>query len=210
MKKSNMYRYLCVLGPSARRRSSQYTKISVHVTASIPFLHFIHVPARGRSRLSAGESRRPVLKHNFLPLYLGIFFIASCAIFQPKPSTDDPLVNFYATTPRPNVKAALKLVEKARDNLKENEIHRAKNQLNTALTIDPQNAFAYYFLAFISHQEQKYETSNGLLDKAKQGFRNFPFWKAKAYELSGQNWGLLGHPKRKIWHLKEAQKYYKL
>ncbi len=137
--------------------------------------------------------------------YFLLLLLPGCALFKPTASIDDPLINFYTDTPPAHTQAALRLTEKAR-----NEIHAGREDLATehlqkALTIDPQCPFPYYFLALNAHQNGDYKKSNGFLEKAKQLFTSFSFWKAKSYELAGQNFEKLGNEKMARAQFKKAK-----
>ncbi|HBQ21475.1 MAG: hypothetical protein A2Z91_04570 [Deltaproteobacteria bacterium GWA2_38_16] len=142
--------------------------------------------------------------------FIIIFCLAStsCSFLKPRPTTDDPLLDFYSTEPAAHTRASLRLTEKARTQISPTTYTTAIDTLNKALTIDPQNPFAYYFLAWIYYEKDDYKKSNGFLEKAKQLFSPFPFWKAKSYELSSLNWEKLGDKKRAHAQLKKAKEIY--
>ncbi|MBI3019158.1 MAG: hypothetical protein HYY61_04630 [Deltaproteobacteria bacterium] len=121
--------------------------------------------------------------------------LSGCALFRPTASIDDPLLNFYTDTPPAHTQAALRLTERAREEVHARKYDIATEHLQKALTIDPQCPFAYYFLALSSHHTGDYKKSNGFLEKAKQLFSFSPFWKAQSYHLSGLNFEKLGNKK---------------
>ena len=139
-------------------------------------------------------------------LFFLVLSMISCSILRPKKTIDDPLLDFYSEEPASDTKASLRLTEKAREQLHARKKELAINTLNQALTIDPQNPFAYYFLALIAQDQPT--RSNGFLDKAKQLFIDMPFWNAKSYELSGQNWEKLGKSKIADKQFKKAKSIY--
>ncbi len=138
-----------------------------------------------------------------------LFLIMSCAILKPMPSIDDPLLEFYKSAPAPQTHASLKATEKGRASIRAHELDQAIDQLNRALVIDPDNPFAYYFLALAYHEKGEYKKSNGFLDKAKQLLTPFPFWKSEAYELSAQNWEKLGNTARSQSNYQKAEEIRK-
>ena len=133
------------------------------------------------------------------------FFLTSCALFRPAASIDDPLLNFYSSTPAAHTQAALRLTEKARAELHAEKKEMATEHLQKALTIDPQCPFPYYFLAVSAHHNGDYKKSNGFLEKAKQLFTPFPFWKAQSYHLAGQNFEKMGDKKMANAQFKKAK-----
>ncbi len=141
----------------------------------------------------------------FIFLFILLLSVFGCALFRPAVSTDDPLLNFYPDTPPAHTQAALKLTEKAREELRATHYDVATEHLQKALMIDPQCPFPYYFLAVISHQAGDFKKSNGFLEKAKQLSFPFPFWRAQSYTLSGQNFESLGNKKMARMEIKKAK-----
>ena len=136
-----------------------------------------------------------------------IFFLNGCAILQPKKSINDPLIDFYREEPPKHTVASLKLAERAREYITEKKYQLAMHYLNRSLTIDPNNPFAYYFLAKIHTLKGENKKSLGLLVKAKHFFADLPFWKAQSYKLSGGNWKSLGNVKAMKIHYKKAREF---
>lgn len=137
-----------------------------------------------------------------------LVFFAGCAIFKSAPSTDDPLLNFYESEPPAYTKASLRLTEKAREQIQGAQYTSAMDTLNKALSLDPQNPFTYYFLALGYHQKSEYKKSNNFLEKAKQLFLSFPYWKAESYRLAGLNWEKLGNAAMARKNFKKAKAIY--
>ncbi|MBI2646831.1 MAG: hypothetical protein HYW85_07395 [Deltaproteobacteria bacterium] len=137
--------------------------------------------------------------------FIFVFLTSGCALFRPSASIDDPLLNFYTKTPPAHTQAALRLTEKAREEIHAGKQPIATEHLEKALTIDPQCSFAYYFLALSAHQNGDYKKSNGFLEKAKQLFSSFPFWRAQSYYLSGQNFEKLNNEKMAQAQFKKAR-----
>jgi len=127
-----------------------------------------------------------------------------CALFRGK-SIDSPLADFYKQSPPAHTQAALRITEKGREELKDDQYDVAIEKLNRALVIDPYNPFAYYFLALANYKQQQHRKSLGFLTKAKQFSRPFPFWRAQSYHLTGLNWKALGNIKRANFHFKKAR-----
>jgi len=149
------------------------------------------------------KSRKYLL---LLAIYFLIFsFSLGCALFKPTASIDDPLLNFYVDTPPAHTQAALRLTEKARAEIQRGKQDVAIEHLQKALTIDPQCPFSYYFLALSAHHTGHYKKSNGFLEKAKQLFTSFSFWKAQSYQLAGQNFEKLGDTKSAKAQFKKAK-----
>jgi Tfp pilus assembly protein PilF len=143
-----------------------------------------------------------LLKLTLLMLFMG------CAVFQIRPDIKGNLIDFYDLKPPARTRAALRIIEKARDQMNAGGLAQSKSTLNNALSIDPSNPFAYYFLAKMEHMQRRYKRSNGLLEKAKQRSTKLLLLRAKCYLLSSSNWLELGHPKRAKWHKNRAKQIY--
>ncbi len=139
-----------------------------------------------------------------LPLFLTL---NHCALFKGKKTIDDPLIDFYRNDPPKHTLASLRLTEKGRGQIREGDKAIAMESLNKALSIDPVNPFAYYFLARIHSDRNEYRESLGLLEKTRQYSTKFPFWKARSHLLSAFNYRALGLFKQMNFHLKKAREF---
>ena len=145
---------------------------------------------------------RPQITFLFL---LSFALLSSCSFLAPKKSIDDPLKDFFEDSPPKYVEASLGLTEKGREELKKENFALATEHFNKALTLDPYNPFAYYFLGSLSYQRKNYQESLGFLYKTIQFSKKFLFWKSQAYLLSGLNWKALNNRKMAKTYFKKAK-----
>jgi hypothetical protein len=90
-----------------------------------------------------------------------------------------------SSTP-PNVAAALRLIEEGRTALAEQAYDRALDRFERAVTIDPANAYGYYFLAQLHYDKHDYDQVIAFADKAVVlSSRTDPGLAARAYSLQG-------------------------
>jgi predicted negative regulator of RcsB-dependent stress response len=96
------------------------------------------------------------------------------------------LVSQIDASTRPNVAAALRLVEDGRAALAEQVYDRALDRFERALAIDPSNAYGYYFLARLHYDKHSYDQAIAFADKAAMLSANSdPALSARAYALQG-------------------------
>lgn len=121
-----------------------------------------------------------------------IFFLVSCSIFKIRSSTDDTLLDFYNEEPAAYTQTSLRVTENARESIHARRYDDAVEQLNKALSIDPHNPFAYYFLGICYYEKKEHKRSNHFLEKAEQLFSSSKMidgklWKTKIHELRSLN-----------------------
>lgn len=146
------------------------------------------------------------MKKALLFIFLSLIF-TQCALFKGKRTIQDPLFDFYKTDPPKHTQASLRLTEKARDQLLKGNDAMAIDNLNKALSVDPTNPFAYYFLAKIQTQRNQHREALGLLEKTRHYSADFHFWKAQSHLLSAINYKALGLFKPMNFHLKKAKEF---
>jgi tetratricopeptide (TPR) repeat protein len=90
-------------------------------------------------------------------------------------------------TTAPNVAAATRLVETARAELSAGHTDTAMEKLEQAIAIDPNNAYAYYFLAESHFNRGTYDQAVVFADKAALlSARMDPSWASRSYCLQGR------------------------
>jgi tetratricopeptide (TPR) repeat protein len=82
-------------------------------------------------------------------------------------------------------KASLTLVNKGKKSVFNNEYSDAKKNLKSAISIDPQNAHAYYYLALLEYKQGQYNQALGHLQNAKVHFKDSK-WKAETHVMAGR------------------------
>ena len=103
---------------------------------------------------------------------------------QPEP---DSLLAMIQPTTAPNVAAATRRVQAARAELHAGRTDAAVENLEQAIAIDPNNAYAYYFLAEIHFTGGSYDQAVVFADKAALlSARLEPSWASRSYCLQGR------------------------
>jgi len=108
--------------------------------------------------------------------------------------TDGPSVLAAAgPTAAPNVAAALRLVEDGRQNLRQGQYDVALERFERSLSLDPNNPYAYYFLARLHFATQRYDQAVTFAGRAAAlGSKLDPAWLGRAYELQGAAFEAVG------------------
>jgi tetratricopeptide (TPR) repeat protein len=75
------------------------------------------------------------------------------------------LTHIGPTTP-PNVAAALRLIEDGRQQMDPGHYDRALDRIERGVTVDPANAYGYYFLAQLHFQTKKYDQAVAFASRA--------------------------------------------
>ena len=85
-----------------------------------------------------------------------------------------------------NTAAAMRLIEDGRQHLAEQRYDRALENFERAVTIDPSNAYGYYFLAQLHLVVKKYDQAIAFAGRAVAlASRTDRVWQARAYGLQG-------------------------
>jgi len=102
-------------------------------------------------------------------------------------STEPPsMLSRIDSNTAPNAAAALRLIEEGRASLAEHAYDRALDRFERAVTIDPSNAYGYYFLAQLHYDKHDYDQVIAFADKAVVlSARTDPGLTARAYSLQG-------------------------
>src|SRR5205085_7723895 len=85
----------------------------------------------------------------------------------------------------PNVAAATRLADSARLRLAAGDDAAALEQLERAIAIDPNNAYAYYYLAQLHLRTRSYDQAIALADRAASLSAGSPGWASRAWVLQG-------------------------
>jgi tetratricopeptide (TPR) repeat protein len=102
----------------------------------------------------------------------------------PEPESLVPMIT--PTTP-PHVAAAIRLVQSAREELASGDTDAALESLERAITVDPNNPYAYYFLAETYFARGTYDQAVVFADKAALlSARVDPSWLSRSYCLQGR------------------------
>ena len=101
------------------------------------------------------------------------------------PSLPSPLDTLRPGTP-PNVVAATRLTEAARVRLSAGDDAAALDHLERAIAIDPNNAYAYFFLAQLHLRTRSYDQAIAFADRAAAlSVSGGPQWTCRAWVLQG-------------------------
>lgn len=105
----------------------------------------------------------------------------------PFPTTaPSPLATIDAATP-PQVAAATRLANEGRTQLSAGRDDAALETLERAISVDPSNAYAYYFLAELHFRNKSYEQAAAFADRAALlSARLDGTWLTRSYALQGQ------------------------
>ncbi|MBV8771044.1 MAG: tetratricopeptide repeat protein [Deltaproteobacteria bacterium] len=85
----------------------------------------------------------------------------------------------------PTLVASLRLTEKARKQLGNGQIDDTLRDLGRAVSLDPSNAFAYYYLGRAYLARKNYGQAQTFFRRAVIGFRGRPDWTAEALSYEG-------------------------
>jgi tetratricopeptide (TPR) repeat protein len=114
---------------------------------------------------------------------------------QPKGRiSDDSLKSAIAHASSPALAASLRVTDQARRQLLENHIDDAIHTLGRAVSIDPSNPYAYFYLGRGWLLRKNYDQALTFLQRAEIGFATNPDWLGEtlsfeglAYEQQGKN-----------------------
>ncbi len=94
----------------------------------------------------------------------------------------------------PALAASLRLTESARKQLSDGQIDNAMRELARAVSVDPSDAFAYYYLGRSYLQKKNYGQALTFFRRAEIGFNGRPDWTAEALSYEGACDEELGKP----------------
>jgi len=80
------------------------------------------------------------------------------------------------TQSSPKGRASIKLVEEGRQLLAGENAEAAQGAFQQAITVDPNNGLAYYYLARARFELGEYQNADGVLDKAEDLLEASPEW----------------------------------
>lgn len=81
-------------------------------------------------------------------------------------SEQESLLTHIGPTTPPNVAAALRLIEDGRQQMNQGRYDRALDRIERGVTVDPANAYGYYFLAQLHFQMKKYDQAVAFASRA--------------------------------------------
>jgi tetratricopeptide (TPR) repeat protein len=99
-------------------------------------------------------------------------------------TSPSPLASLGADTP-PNVAAATRLAESARVKLAASDEGGALELLERAIAIDPNNPYAYYFLAEVHLHTRTYDQAIAFAERAASLSGRSADWTSRAWALQG-------------------------
>lgn len=103
----------------------------------------------------------------------------------PNAEPESLLTHIGPTTP-PNVAAAMRLIEEGRQQLVQQHYDQALDRFERGVTIDPTNAYGYYFLAQLHYLMKKYDQAIAFAGRAVTlATRTDRMSLARAYSLQG-------------------------
>lgn len=82
-------------------------------------------------------------------------------------------------------KASVTLVNKGKTALFGNQYGVASKNLQSAISLDPQNPYAYYYMALLEYRQGQHQQALGHLQMAKINFED-PKWKSESYVMAGR------------------------
>ncbi len=94
----------------------------------------------------------------------------------------------------PTLTASLRLTESARKQLGDGQVDDAMRDLARAVSLDPSDAFAYYYLGRAYFVRQNYKQALTFFRRAEIGFNGRPDWTAEALSYEGTCDEELGKP----------------
>jgi tetratricopeptide (TPR) repeat protein len=104
-----------------------------------------------------------------------------------------PLVETIDASTAPNVAAATRLVDAARERMAAGDDGAALDQLERAIGIDPTNPYAYYYLAELHFTHRTYDQAIAFADRsAGLSEMRAPEWASRAYTLQGNSFEAVG------------------
>ena len=82
-------------------------------------------------------------------------------------------------------KASVTLVNKGKSALFNNQYAVASKNLESAISLDPQNPYAYYYIALLEYKQGQHQQALGHLQLAKINFEDSK-WKSESYVMAGR------------------------
>lgn len=104
-----------------------------------------------------------------------------------------PLLDTIDGATPPNVAAATRLVNTARQHIAEGDSGTALDQLEQAIALDPTNPYAYCYLAQLHFSHRDYDQAIAFADRAAAlSGSQAPQWASRAYTLQGNAFEAIG------------------
>ena len=99
--------------------------------------------------------------------------------------SDSPLTTLIDTAPNPARAASLRITERERVALERGNTNDAIRELAHAISIDPSNSYAYFYLARAYAVRKDYAQANTFFKRAEIGLGNNPLWLGETYAFEG-------------------------
>lgn len=132
-----------------------------------------------------------------LTLLFSFLIVPGCALPPPTPSEDDRL-RLPAGSERESAPAktgqqmaSLELTERGRRTLDQGQVDQALSLLQKAISLDPRNPYAYYYLGKARYIKKDYDRILTPLEQARVYFLNERVWLSRVHTLRGQTFEAL-------------------
>ncbi len=145
-----------------------------------------------------------------LPLLLFSLVVPGCALPPPVPSEDDRLKppagaeRKSAPAKTGQQMASLELTERGRRTLDEGRVDQALSLLQQALSLDPRNPYAYYYLGKARYIRKEYEGILTPLEQARVYFLKERVWLSRVHTLRGQTFEALNRREEALVEFQKA------
>jgi Tetratricopeptide repeat len=99
--------------------------------------------------------------------------------------SDSPLTTLIDTAPTPARAASLRITEHERVELERGNTNDAIRELAHAISIDPSNSYAYFYLGRAYAARKDYAQANTFFKRAEIGLGTNPLWLGETYAFEG-------------------------
>ena len=99
--------------------------------------------------------------------------------------SDSPLTTLIDTAPNPARAASLRITERERVELERGNTNDAIRELAHAISIDPSNSYAYFYLARAYATRKDYAQASTFFRRAEIGLGTNPLWLGETYAFEG-------------------------
>lgn len=143
-------------------------------------------------------------------ILLTLLTIPGCALPPPAPPEDERLrVPAGAERQSAPIKtgqqmASLEITERGRRTLEEGKVDQALSLLQKALSLDPRNPYAYYYIGKARYIRKEYTKILTPLDQAQVYFLKERGWLSRVHTLRGQTFEALSRPEEALSEFKKA------
>jgi tetratricopeptide (TPR) repeat protein len=109
---------------------------------------------------------------------------------------DSSLLAKISPRTSPQRAASIRLTEEGRRLLEAQEYGKALSRLESSITIDSSNPYAYYYLGKANHKLGRHRDALNFLEVAEPSFAAEPYWLSETLALKGDNFRALGMSRR--------------